>query len=66
MESLVDDRVVTCVEIVDTPYTTSINPNEKTSYWFIVVVLLAIACLLLLVVLAVGYYMKRELAIPCL
>ena len=66
MKNLVDDLVVTCDEVVDTPEATSIDPNDKTNHCFIVVVLLAIVGLLLLVVIVVKYYMKRVLTISCL
>ena len=44
MKSLVNDLVFTSDKIVDMPETTSVNPNDKTNYWFIGVVLLAMAC----------------------
>ena len=53
-------------EIEDTTENTSINFNDKTSYWILWVVLLAIVCLLLLLVIAVGFYMKRVLKVPSL
>ena len=59
MKSLADDVVVTCDEIVKTPETRSIKPNDKTSYCFIAEVSLAITCLLLLVAIVVKFSMKR-------
>ena len=48
MKNLVDDLVVTCDEIEDTPESAVINPSNGTNYWLITVALLVIACLLLL------------------
>ena len=62
-KNLVHDLIVTCYEIVGTTENTSINFNDKTSYWLFCVVLLAIACLLLLLIIAVGCYMKHVLTI---
>ena len=56
MKNLADDLLD---GLVDTPGTTSINPNDKTNYWLIAVVLLAIAWLLLLLVSVVKYYLRR-------
>ena len=66
MKSFADDLVVTCDEILDTPDTTSINPNDKTNYWLITTVLLAVTWLLLLAVIVVKYHVKDELTILCL
>ena len=63
MKSLVDDLIVACDEIVNTPGSASINPSNGINYWVIVVVLLAIACLLLLMVIVVNYYMRSGLTI---
>ena len=35
MKSLVDNLIVACDAIVDTPETTWINPNDKTNCWLI-------------------------------
>ena len=43
--SLVDDLMVTCGEITDTPKNTPGNCTDGTTYWCIPVVLLASACL---------------------
>ena len=45
---LVDNIVVTCDEVVDTPESAVINLNDGTDYWFIAVVLLPVVSLLLL------------------
>ena len=55
MKSLVDDLVVTCDRIADTPKSAVINPSDGINYWLIAVVLLSVACLLLLVVIVVNY-----------
>ena len=55
MESLVDDPVVTCDEVIDNSETFWINPNDFTSYWLIAVVLVAMTYLLLLIVIAPQY-----------
>ena len=65
-ESLIDDALFTCDDIVDTPETISINPGDKTNYWILDILLVAIACLILVVVIVVKYYMNAGLAIPCL
>ena len=65
MESFVDDAIVTCDEIQDTPRSVIIIPSDEINYWLNTVFLLAIACLLLLVVI-VKYYIKRESTIPCI
>lgn len=57
MKSLVDEIVVTIVEIA---VTALIVPNGKINYWL---VLLATACLPLLVIINIKYCMKRILAI---
>ena len=49
MKSLVDDAVVTCGEIQDTPRSVIIIPSDEINYWLNAVFLLAIVCLLLLV-----------------
>ena len=46
MKGLVGDLVVTSDEIVDTPETKQINPDDKTNYWLITVVLLTMRCFL--------------------
>ena len=56
MRNIADDLVITCYEILDTPVTTSIVPNDKTNYW----------CLLMMVVTVVKCYMKRGSTISCL
>ena len=66
MKSLVDDLVVACDKIEDTPESTVINPSNRINYWLIVVVLLPITYLALLVVMIVKYFMKHGLIIPCL
>ena len=63
MRSIVDDLVVTCDEIVDTPVTESILMKNK---------ILACYCCAqlriyyLMVVIVVKYYMKCGSIIPCL
>ena len=56
MRNIADDLVITCYEILDTPVTTSIVPNDKRKYW----------CLLMMVVTVVKCYMKRRSTISCL
>ena len=65
MKGLDDGLVVICDRTMDMSQTKSINPNDKTNYWFITVVLIAVVCLLLLVVIVDKWYMKRGLTIPC-
>ena len=55
MKSLVDDLVVTCDRIADTPKSAVINPSDGINYWLIAVALSSVACLLLLVVIVVNY-----------
>lgn len=66
MKILAYDPVVTCIEIMDTTETASIDSNHNPNCWVIAVVHLAITCLLLLLVITVKYHIKRELAVPCL
>ena len=63
MKSLVDDPIVTCDEIVDTPESATVNPSNGINYWIIDFVLSAIAYLLLLMIIVVKYYMKNGLRI---
>lgn len=56
MKSLVNDLVVTCDEIVDTPESASINPNNEISYRLVAVLLLPIACLRMFVTTIVNCY----------
>ena len=58
MKKFVDDLAVTFDEIVGTPDTTTINPNEKTPYW-----LMAVSFVLLLMVYLVKYCMKVGLTV---
>ena len=58
MKKFVDDLAVTFDEILGTPDTTAINPNEKTPYWLMVV-----SFVLLLMVYFVKYCMKVGLTI---
>ena len=60
----VDDAVVTCDGIEDTPESGAINPGNGINSWLITVVLLAIAFLLLLVVVIVKYHIKYGLTTP--
>ena len=53
MQSLVDDLVVACDEIEDTPNRVVINLTNGINYWLFAVGLLEIEYLLLLVVMAV-------------
>ena len=63
MKSIVDDPIVPCDEIVDTPESGSVNPSNGINYWIIAFVLSAIAYLLLLMIIVVKYYMKNGLRI---
>ena len=65
MKSFIDDLVVRCDELSDTPSCVVINPSIRVSYWFIAVVLLSVVYLLLLVVLIVQDK-KQELTTPYL
>ena len=65
-KSLIDDLVVLCDEILDTPNIVSVNSTKKTNHLLLGVALLATLCLKLLVVITVKYYIKHGLAIPCL
>lgn len=56
MKSLVNDLVVTCDEIVDTPESASINPNDEISYRLVAVLLLPIECLRMFVTTIVKCY----------
>ena len=60
MKSLVDDMLVACNKIVDTPESAPTSPSDVLYYWYIPVVLLAIAVLLLFVAIVVSLYKK-----PC-
>ena len=66
IKSLLENLVVICDEIVDTPDSASISLRSGINYWLIPVVLLAIAGLLILMAIIINYYMKHELTIPCL
>ena len=44
MKSLVNDVVITCDEIVETPKCAPINPSDGINHWLIAVALLAITC----------------------
>ena len=54
MKSLVDDMLVACNKIVDTPESAPTSPSDVLYYWYIPVVLLAIAVLLLFVAIVVS------------
>ena len=61
MKSFVNDLIVTCHEIENTPKSAVYSPSNGINYWFIAVFLLTtIACLLLLVAVIFKYYMKCE------
>lgn len=66
MKSPVNDLVVSCDEIEDTPKSVVINYSGGINYQLITAVLLAITCLLMMVAIIVKYYMKRGLTIPYL
>ena len=63
IKSLVDDLVVTCDEVVDTPKSTPISPSDGINYCLIHVVLLSIVGFLLFLAIVVKYYMKHGLII---
>ena len=66
MKSLVGDLVVACDEIEHASKIAPINLSSRMNYWFTAVALLSVACLLLLAVIAIKYYIKDGLTIPCL
>ena len=64
MKSIVDDILVTCDEIVDTPKSTPVNPSDGLDYWIVPVVILAIAVLLLFVPIVVTLHEKPYFLFP--
>lgn len=55
-KSLVDDLVITCNQIVDTPETTPIESVNKNGYYHPFTIYLAIICLMLLIFTAIAFY----------